>query len=278
MSDKKNNSPYVLTYIFFLCLVSALVLATTSEALKPLQKIEKENAQYKQLLISCKILDPEGYFIENKQKKRASKDEINRVYKTRVIPMVATSTGQTLTFEEAGLNYTRYISQHHKQGFSQLKYKLFYLVKTPDKKSVFAYIIPINGQGLWDAIYGYLSLKPNKTEILGITFYDQKETPGLGAVITEPWWQEQFNNKSILFRGKNNNLSVEQSTFMVIVEKPAKIMQMNTYEKNNAVDAISGATITSNGVEECIKIILKQYRNFLLKEGSNEQKMEKVSS
>ena len=123
-----------------------------------------------------------------------------------------------------------------------------------------------------------LSLKPNKTEILGITFYDQKETPGLGAVITEPWWQEQFNNKSILFRGKNNNLSVEQSTFMVIVEKPAKIMQMNTYEKNNAVDAISGATITSNGVEECIKIILKQYRNFLLKEGSNEQKMEKVSS
>ena len=47
------------------------------------------------------------------------------------------------------------------------------------------YVIPVNGFGLWDAIYGYLAIKPGGNSVIGISWYDQKETPGLGANIAE---------------------------------------------------------------------------------------------
>ena len=61
----------------------------------------------------------------------------------------------------------------------------------------YGYVIPINGYGLWDAIYGYLGLETDANTVLGMTWYDQKETPGLGGNIALPQWQEQFKNKVI---------------------------------------------------------------------------------
>ena len=51
--------------------------------------------------------------------------------------------------------------------------------------------------GLWDAIYGYLAIKTDGNTVIGISWYDQKETPGLGANISEPEWQSQFPGKHL---------------------------------------------------------------------------------
>lgn len=105
-----------------------------------------------------------------------------------------------------------------------------------------AYAIPISGAGLWGSIIGYLGLNKDYTEIVGIEFVTQSETPGLGGRISEDSYKNQF--RAIDISGKRDNF---------IVSSP---------EPGSNVDAIAGATQTSravvNIVNEDIKAFLQE--------------------
>ena len=103
-----------------------------------------------------------------------------------------------------------------------------------------AYAVPINGPGLWGSIIGYLGLNKDYTEIIGIEFVVQSETPGLGGRISENSYKEQFRGIDIL--GKTENF---------IISSP---------EPNSNVDAIAGATQTSASV---VKLINEDIKLFL---------------
>ena len=107
------------------------------------------------------------------------------------------------------------------------------------------YIIPMNGAGLWGAIWGYVALNDDKNTIYGTYFNHDSETPGLGGEITTRGFQTRFNGKHI---ASENGYSME------IVKGDAIGEQ---------VQAISGATITSKGVETMINTTLAQYATFL---------------
>ncbi len=107
------------------------------------------------------------------------------------------------------------------------------------------YIIPMNGAGLWGAIWGYMALDEDKNTIYGTFFNHASETPGLGGEITQRYFQTRFNEKHIL--GENGYA-------MEIVKGDAEGEQ---------VQAISGATITSKGVETMINTTLAEYAEFL---------------
>ena len=108
------------------------------------------------------------------------------------------------------------------------------------------YIIPMNGAGLWGAIWGYMALNDDKNTIYGTYFNHASETPGLGGEITTRAFQTRFNDKHI---------SPEEGVyFMEIVKGEAEGEQ---------VQAISGATITSKGVQDMINTTLEDYTGFL---------------
>lgn len=103
-----------------------------------------------------------------------------------------------------------------------------------------AYAVPINGAGLWGSIIGYIGLNTEYTEIIGIEFVTQSETPGLGGRISEDSYKEQF--RSIDISSKTENF---------IISSP---------EPNSNVDAIAGATQTSTAV---VKLINEDIKLFL---------------
>ncbi len=108
--------------------------------------------------------------------------------------------------------------------------------------------INFEGPGLWEPIKGFLALNPDMTEIAGVTFYEQKETPGLGGEIVKDWFREPFVGKKI--RDAAGNPGIE-------------IVAPGTKLKDNQVHGISGATITSDKVEiminaAIIKVTSKQ--------------------
>ncbi len=107
------------------------------------------------------------------------------------------------------------------------------------------YIIPMHGAGLWGAIWGYMALNDDKNTIYGTFFNHDSETPGLGGEITTRDFQTRFNKKHIL---GDAGYAVE------IVKGEAAGEQ---------VQAISGATITSKGVETMINTTLEEYKEFL---------------
>lgn len=107
------------------------------------------------------------------------------------------------------------------------------------------YIIPMRGAGLWGAIWGYLALNDDKNTIYGTFFNHDSETPGLGGEIATRGFQTRFNDKHI------NGV---KGLLLEIVKGEAQGEQ---------VQAISGATITSKGVEAMINSTLADYKDFL---------------
>ncbi len=112
------------------------------------------------------------------------------------------------------------------------------------------YILPVRGKGLWGPVWGYIAVNDDKNTIYGATFGHKGETPGLGAEIEKEDFQVQFKDKKILKDGA--------VTFAVAKggAKPGD---------DYAVDAISGGTITSKGVEAMLNDCLSAYSAFLKK-------------
>ena len=107
------------------------------------------------------------------------------------------------------------------------------------------YIIPLRGKGLWGPIWGFIALEDDVNKVYGAVFDHKKETPGLGAEINTPMFQEPFAGKTI-FEGE--------------VFTPIKVIKGGPKEGDmHAVDGISGGTITSNGVSDMLSERLNMY-------------------
>ena len=111
------------------------------------------------------------------------------------------------------------------------------------------YILPMNGAGLWGAIWGYMALNDDRNTVFGVFFNHAGETPGLGAEIVTEKFRNPFIGKELLKNGKFASIAIEKAGTKV--------------EGRDQVDAISGGTITSKGVEAMIATSLSSYEKFL---------------
>ncbi|MCH1431215.1 MAG: Na(+)-translocating NADH-quinone reductase subunit C [Flavobacteriaceae bacterium] len=116
------------------------------------------------------------------------------------------------------------------------------------------YIVPLRGAGLWDAIWGYIALEGDMTTIKGAVFDHKGETAGLGAEITQDWFQERFIGEKV-FDTKGNLVGINVSK----TNNDPKDLDKDDHE----VDAISGATITGDGVTDMILERLTHYLPYL---------------
>lgn len=112
------------------------------------------------------------------------------------------------------------------------------------------YVLKLHGAGLWGGIGGYLALDADKNTIYGINFNHESETPGLGAEIVTEKFRSQFPGKHI------RNAAGE--VVSVAVLKAGKVA-----DGQEQVDALSGATITCDGVSTMIATNLAEYAEFL---------------
>lgn len=112
------------------------------------------------------------------------------------------------------------------------------------------YILPVRGNGLWGDIWGYVALNDDLNTIFGVVFDHESETPGLGAEIVTEAFRSQFVGKSI-FDAQG------QFTSVAVVKGGAAPGDAH------AVDAISGGTITSNGLQDMLHRGLELYRTYL---------------
>ena len=129
-----------------------------------------------------------------------------------------------------------------------------------EKDGQSGYVIPTTGNGLWGKVYANVALADDLNTITGITFSHDSETPGLGAEITSDAFCNQFIGKQILDNSGN--------VVSVAVVKHAD--PSNPHQ----VDAISGGTMTSNGVSAMLLDELKRYQDYISsqrKEANNEQ-------
>ena len=132
------------------------------------------------------------------------------------------------------------------------------------------YIVPMTGNGLWGGIWGYIALNDDCNTIYGVYFSHASETPGLGAEIAADKFQNQFT------KDKDNNPVVkkvygENGEVALSVEKGKGKAAPEFH-----IDAVSGATLTCNGVDDMFKRKLAPYYNYLNKVKAGEQVAEEI--
>ena len=97
-------------------------------------------------------------------------------------------------------------------------------------------VLPIEGLGLWGTLYGFLALDADTTTVRGITYYQHKETPGLGGEVDNPTWKDKWPGRKAFDDEGEVRLAVMKGQARSVAEDPHR------------VDGLAGATITSNGV------------------------------
>ncbi|PKV49753.1 Na+-transporting NADH:ubiquinone oxidoreductase subunit C [Aquimarina sp. MAR_2010_214] len=115
------------------------------------------------------------------------------------------------------------------------------------------YVVPMRGNGLWDAIWGYVSLDKEFKTVKGAFFDHKGETPGLGANIKEAYFRDDFIGESILDASGN---------YKGITVKKGNSDPKNEDKSDNEVDAMAGATITGDGVTAMVKKGIKMYQPY----------------
>jgi Na+-transporting NADH:ubiquinone oxidoreductase subunit C len=147
------------------------------------------------------------------------------------------------------------------EGRLQIHRKFVELVGQPDERiggacrltqagQTVAYALPVSGQGFWAPIKGVIGLKADRRTITGIAFYEQNETPGLGAQITTIAFTSQFQGKE-LSSG----------------DKPLNIRPPGSPLGRGDVEAVTGATQTSTRLEKILNDSLTRWYAKLAKIG-----------
>lgn len=272
-------------FIIILSFVCALVLSILATALKEPQEAAKDLDRSKQMMIAARILSPQGFWqIQNEEgnyiparqengslspsetKEFPGREEVLKLYRSRFIPKLIDSNGDITTFEKENIDLTSYVANHKKKGYHKQPFKLSYeILPNSGEGNAIGYIIPVNGFGLWDAIYGYIAVAPDGIRIIGISWYEQKETPGLGANIADAPWQSLFFDKSIFQPSADGEIDLKTSPIGVTVVR-GKVAEVygDLPKSRSAVDGMAGATLTGNGVTSAYKEVLAEYRSFFM--------------
>lgn len=114
-----------------------------------------------------------------------------------------------------------------------------------DNGKITHYIFPVQGKGLWSTMYGFLALSPDFKTVLGMGFYDHGETPGLGGEITNPKWLASFKGK----------IAFDDNMHFKLHVLKGKVDPKDDAAKYE-IDGLSGATLTTKGVDHLIKFWL----------------------
>ena len=225
------------TYLFviIMCSISALTLSVVSTALKPTQLHAQNSYKNAELLKAADLL-PQG----------ATHKQIQEISEQNLTPMLTDAKGNIFTFAQKNLDLNTYLQNGEISGYFMMPLKLFYQVKGG------GVVLPVNGFGLWDAIYGFIGIEKNGFTITGISWYNQKETPGLGGEIQNPTWQKAFKGKSIFHGKKLESFGLQFIPIQMLALLPLQ-------DQDYSIDAISGATITTDGVQNAIKNSLSPY-------------------
>ncbi|MCB0554986.1 MAG: NADH:ubiquinone reductase (Na(+)-transporting) subunit C [Phaeodactylibacter sp.] len=234
----RNSSKYIL--IFILILTASVAVALTG-----LREVTKEKAaQNEDIFNKRAILSAvQNELPDGKKVADLSDAEVAAIFQNMEQP-VLDMQGNIVEGEKAE---SIKMEQERKKPEADRELPLYIYDHNGEK----FYILSVRGKGLWDEIWGTVALKSDLNTIAGVAFDHKGETPGLGAEIKDnPAFGRQFVGKKIYDNG--NYVSV-------------KARKGGAQNKEHEVDAISGATVTSDGVSEMLYRGIKYYEPYLNK-------------
>lgn len=233
----QHSNKYIFIYSIVMVVLVAVLLTVVAVQLKPAQEENVRIEKMQNILTSVNVPIAE-----------IPKQEVGSVYNKYITKAFAINTKGEVVDTSSSNVFTIDMANEVKKPEAEQRLPVF--VAVLDGKDT-AFSIPLRGKGLWGPIWGYISLKTDYNTVYGCTFDHKGETPGLGSDISAAWFQKQFFGKTIFEGGNFVSLGVMKKG------QPLK-------EKHD-VDAISGGTITSKGLEKMLRDNLGKYQSYFKK-------------
>ncbi len=243
---EKEGLKNVLVVAVSVCLVCSIVVSMAAVMLKPQQKANQQYDQMQNILRAAGVLQqgsnlgPQGRTVE----------ELFSDFEVRAVNL---KTGQfTEAVDPASYDPIAAAKDPAKSTDLTQVQDIATIGRREDISEVYIrrdangaiekVVLPVRGYGLWGTLYGYLALEGDLRTVAGLGFYSQKETPGLGGEVDNPAWKAQWPGVSIY------DAEGEPAVRLVKARSPEGSPQAG-YE----VDALSGATLTTKGVENLVR-------------------------
>lgn len=255
-----DSTKRTLTVAFLLCIVCSVIVSTAAVLLKPAQIANKQKD------FKINILKAGGLYDKGIADGKSINDMFENVT-TRVIDLDSGKYTDAVDVESYDQRKAAKDPQYSEELTAEddiakistrEKYAKVYLVE--NASNVEKVILPIKGYGLWSTLYGFISLNSDLNTVSGLTFYEHGETPGLGGEVDNPSWKGLWAGKKVYGADSNVLLSVIKGK-----------VGSNTVQPEHKIDGLSGATLTSKGVDNLVKFWMGSmgYAKFLsnLKEG-----------
>lgn len=230
-----NNNVYTVVYTTVVCVLVAAILAFVSQSLKAKQEANEKAENISQILTAAQ-------FGEKSHWSEIGNDATIAFYTENIEAACLVNANGEIVGQLEGDNVYS-VSDLKKQNYAirdGAEMALpFYIFKNGTSA------IAIYGAGLWGPVWGYIALENDLKTIAGAYFDHESETPGLGGKIKDdPAFRAQFSGKVVDYADE---------------VAPFAIVKGGAGDKANAIDAITGATMTSKGVDAAINNWLKAY-------------------
>jgi Na+-transporting NADH:ubiquinone oxidoreductase subunit C len=233
-----NSTRYTIIFAAIVCVVCAALVSVTAVSLQPRQAANARLYMEKNVLVAAGLVQ---------HGQSVSPREVEEFFQGQVrARLVLLETGELVTKERLDARRfdqraarndpaTSRAAPENRAGVRRLpQYGLVYVVMKDDK--VDQIVIPVEGLGMWGTIYGFMSLAPDGNTVRGLTYYEHKETPGLGGEISNPAWLARW-------QGRKGFDELDKPAITIIKGKAGSPQADPLH-----VDGLSGATVTSNAV------------------------------
>jgi Na+-transporting NADH:ubiquinone oxidoreductase subunit C len=250
-----DSTKYTVIFATVVCVVCALLVSVAAVSLQPRQAANARLYMEKNVLLAAGLAEPGADLGEAEVKAIFDKSIRARLVDFQTGTLVpedkvdARGYDQRKARNDPGASR---VAPPNNAGIGRIpNYGIVYFIMKGDQ--VDQLVIAVEGLGMWGTIYGFLSLAPDGNTVRGLTYYDQKETPGLGGEIGNPKWQA-------LWRGRKG-YDDQWNARITVIKGEAGSPETDPLR----VDGLSGATVTSNAVTRLMQFWLSDdgYGKFL---------------
>ena len=242
-----DSVPKTIFIAVAVCLVASMIVSAAAVSLRPTQEVNKLKDKQVNILQVAGVYEPGVDVLEAFQ---AS-------FEPQVLEIETgtfTDTFDAATFDDRAAaddpELSIALDDDPAAIVRQAKFVTVYLLRD-ENGAIDKVILPIHGYGLWSTLYGFIALEENGNDIFGLQFYEHAETPGLGAEVDNPRWKAQWNGK---------RLADDEGNLVIQVAKT-----VGPAGADHHIDALSGATLTTVGVDNLVKFWMGEagYARFL---------------
>ncbi len=243
----KDSVAGTLTVAGLLCVVCSVLVSGSAVILRPKQEFNKRLDIKKNLLIAAGVVEDSNITAQ----------KIEQAYKNVKAQVIDFETGEVTdmdpeTFDQnkAAKTPGQNISIPNDKDLGRIRFRSKYgkVFQILENGQVVKLVLPIKGKGLWSTLYGFITLDTDTKTVLGIGYYQHGETAGLGGEVDNPKWKQGWKNKVAL-----------NDSYEPIIDVVKGSVNLSDPNASHQIDGLSGATLTSNGVEGMVNYWLGEH-------------------